>query len=79
MHDLVLTLWSRHQPAVLMVTHDVDEALALANRVLVLRGGQVAFEAALAAGRPRHRDDHEVVSLRNQLLAELGVDQKGTT
>ncbi len=79
MHDLVLTLWGRHQPAVLMVTHDVDEALALANRVLVLRGGQVAFEAPLAAGRPRHRDDHEVVRLRNQLLAELGVDQKGTT
>jgi sulfonate transport system ATP-binding protein len=79
MHELVLTLWRRHQPAVLMVTHDVDEALALANRVLVLRGGQVAFEAVLAAGRPRHRDDHEVVGLRYQLLAELGVDQKGTT
>jgi sulfonate transport system ATP-binding protein len=79
MHELVLTLWRRHQPAVLMVTHDVDEALALASRVLVLRGGQVAFEAVLAAGRPRHRDDHEVVGLRYQLLAELGVDQKGTT
>ena len=62
-----------------MVTHDVDEALALADRVLVLRGGQVAYEAAVACERPRHRDDHDLVSLRNQLLAELGVDQKGTT
>jgi sulfonate transport system ATP-binding protein len=78
MHDLVLSLWSRHQPAVLMVTHDVDEALVLADRVLVLRGGRVAFESAVPADRPRHRDRDDLVQLRRQLLAELGVDQKGT-
>src|SRR5579863_9731986 len=39
MHRLVLTLYERHRPAVLLVTHDVDEALALADRVLVLRDG----------------------------------------
>jgi len=78
MHDLVLSLWARHQPAVLMVTHDVDEALVLADRVLVLRGGRVAFEAAVPAERPRHRDRQDLLQLRRQLLAELGVDQKGT-
>ena len=36
MHRLVLRLWERHRPAVLLVTHDVDEALVLADRVLVL-------------------------------------------
>jgi sulfonate transport system ATP-binding protein len=77
MHDLVLTLWARHQPAVLMVTHDVDEALALASRVLVLRGGQVAYEATVRAERPRRREDPELIRLRHDLLAELGVDQKG--
>lgn len=77
MHDLVLALWARHQPAVLMVTHDVDEALALASRVLVLRGGQVAYEALVPGQRPRHRDDHHLLRLRDHLLAELGVDQKG--
>ena len=78
MHDLVVTLWARHQPAVLMVTHDVDEALTLANRVLVLRGGRVAFEATVRAERPRHRDHRDLLQLRRQLLAELGVVQKGT-
>jgi sulfonate transport system ATP-binding protein len=78
MHDLVLALWARHQPAVLMVTHDVDEALALASRVLVLRGGEVAYESPVPGARPRHRDDHDLLRLRDHLLAELGVDQKGT-
>ncbi len=78
MHDLVLALWARHQPAVLMVTHDVDEALALASRVLVLRAGQVAYEAPVPGERPRHRDDYELLRLRHHLLAELGVNQKGT-
>jgi sulfonate transport system ATP-binding protein len=36
MHRLVLDLWARHRPGILLVTHDVDEALALADRVLVL-------------------------------------------
>ena len=43
MHRLVLRLWARHQPAVLLVTHDVDEALALADRVLVLADGRIAL------------------------------------
>ena len=33
MHQLVLSLWENHRPAVLLVTHDVDEALTLADRV----------------------------------------------
>jgi sulfonate transport system ATP-binding protein len=78
MHDLVLTLWARHQPAVLMVTHDVDEALVLAGRVLVLRGGRVAYETAVTAERPRQREQPDLIRLRRRLLAELGVDKKGT-
>ena len=78
MHDLVLSLWACHQPAVLMVTHDVDEALVLADRVLVLRAGRLAFESPVPAEPPRHRDRRDLLQLRRQLLAELGVDQKGT-
>ena len=44
MHALVTQLWERHGPAILLVTHDVDEALALADRVLVLDEGRVARE-----------------------------------
>jgi sulfonate transport system ATP-binding protein len=79
MHDLVLGLWARHRPAVLLVTHDVDEALALADRVLVLREGRISYQAAVGPERPREREHAELVALRSRLLAELGVDTKGKT
>jgi sulfonate transport system ATP-binding protein len=80
MHRLVLGLWERHRPAVLLVTHDVDEALALADRVLVLADGRIAHQALVALERPRDREHPDLVSLRNRLLTELGVDTKeGTT
>jgi sulfonate transport system ATP-binding protein len=73
MHRLVLRLWGEHQPAILLVTHDVDEALALADRVLVLSEGKVAHSSPIEVPRPRDRDHAELVALRRQLLSELGV------
>ncbi len=79
MHRLVVRLWAHHEPAVLLVTHDVDEALALADRVLVLASGQIACSCRVEAPRPRDRDDPELISLRHRLLAELGVTTEGAT
>jgi sulfonate transport system ATP-binding protein len=73
MHRLVLRLWARHRPAVLLVTHDVDEALALAERVLVLDDGRIAHSSSVTLPRPRNRDHPELVALRLKLLTELGV------
>jgi sulfonate transport system ATP-binding protein len=73
MHGLVLSLWERHRPAVLLVTHDVDEALALADRVLVLADGKIAHSADITLDRPRDRDHPGLVALRIRLLTELGV------
>jgi sulfonate transport system ATP-binding protein len=73
MHRLVLALWQRHQPAVLLVTHDVDEALALADRVLVLGEGRITRSSPVTLPRPRDRDHPELVALRLRLLTELGV------
>jgi sulfonate transport system ATP-binding protein len=74
MHGLVSDLWRRHRPAVLLVTHDVDEALLLADRVCVLTDGRIGRSVEVTADRPRHRDDSELVALRRDLLTELGVD-----
>jgi sulfonate transport system ATP-binding protein len=65
MHGLVKELVALHQPGVLIVTHDVDEALTLADRILVMRAGRIA-----AAFQPK---DHAPLALRPILLAELGV------
>jgi sulfonate transport system ATP-binding protein len=73
MHRLVLQLWERHRPAVLLVTHDVDEALALADRVLVLGDGRIAYSATVDVPRPRDRNHSTLIELRLRLLRELGV------
>jgi sulfonate transport system ATP-binding protein len=78
MHRLVSSLCERHRPAVLLVTHDVDEALALADRVLVLADGQIAHCSPVTLPRPRARDHAELTALRLRLLAELGVTEVET-
>jgi sulfonate transport system ATP-binding protein len=77
-HRLVLDLWARHGPGILLVTHDVDEALLLADRVLVLDGGRIAHESRVTLPRPRHRDHPELIELRSALLTQLGVTPEGT-
>jgi sulfonate transport system ATP-binding protein len=72
-HGLVLELWSRHRPGVLLVTHDVDEALLLADRALVLGEGRIAREVRVDLPRPRRRDHPRFTTLRTELLNELGV------
>ena len=52
MHTLLRKLCEVHQPAVLLVTHDVDEAIVLADRVIVLDGGVVSPRHARRARRP---------------------------
>jgi len=76
MHDLVARLCQRHSPAVVLVTHDVDEALLLADRVLVLSEGGIKLDAPVHLGRPRSRIDLGFEALRMRLLEELGVGSK---
>ena len=77
MHQLVLELWGRHRPAILLVTHDVDEALALSDRVVLLADGRIAYEEHIALSRPRDHNHSDLVGKRKRLLAELGVYSKG--
>ena len=70
---LVETLWRRHRPAVLLVTHDVEEALLLADRVLLIDGGRIAVDERFELPRPRRRDDPQLVARRRELLTRLGV------
>ena len=60
----------------LVEANDVDEAIALADRVLVLADGQIAHSAQITLERPRDRDHPDLVALRIRLLTELGVATK---
>lgn len=70
---LVAELWQRRGCTVLLVTHDVDEALLLADRALVMRDGAIAYDTAVDLDRPRSPGDPALTALRARLLAELGV------
>jgi sulfonate transport system ATP-binding protein len=73
MQQLVANLCQRHGPAVLLVTHDVDEALLLADRIVVLREGRLSLEVEIPFARPREITGKDFTALRHQLLGELGV------
>jgi sulfonate transport system ATP-binding protein len=74
MHALLRRLCALHRPAVLLVTHDVDEAIALADRVVVLDQGRIAADLPVELPAPRRHGSPEYAALRDRLLARLGVD-----
>jgi sulfonate transport system ATP-binding protein len=79
MHALLSVLVARHRPAVLLVTHDVDEALLLADRAVVLGqpgaadGSRVLCDLAVDLRSPRRRSDPRFADLRQVLLGQVGV------
>ncbi|WP_333620130.1 ABC transporter ATP-binding protein [Dietzia sp.] len=75
MHSLLLSLWERHRFGVLLVTHDVDEAIALSDRVDVLRAGRIARSAVISDPRSGRPDP----DLKAELLAVLDVAVQGAT
>lgn len=73
MHELVAALCKRHRPAVVLVTHDVDEAILLADRVVVLVDGLIGLNVPVDLPRPRSRDNRDFETLRRTLLAGIGL------
>jgi sulfonate transport system ATP-binding protein len=78
MHGLLRELCARHNPATLLVTHDVDEAIALADRVLVISDQRISLDHRIGDD-PSARTGPEALTLRARLLAELGVDPSTST
>lgn len=73
MHALVRDLRTQHNAAMLLVTHDVDEAIALGDRVLVMQSGRIGheFDVDLPAQQRGHGSQRD--QLRVELLDALGV------
>jgi sulfonate transport system ATP-binding protein len=77
MQRLLRELCERHRPAVLLVTHDVDEATALADRVIVLQHGRAGLDLPIGLPQPRSPRDADFQRYRDRLLAALGVTPDG--
>jgi len=74
MHRLIIDLWRAHTPAVLLVTHDVDEAILLADRIIVLDQGRIAEQIQVNLARPRDNGQAGFNGIRVRLLELLGVE-----
>lgn len=75
MQKELLQLWKQTGFTALLVTHDVEEALLLADRVIVFsdRPACIVAEVNVTKPHPRKRDDSDLVDLRRSLLEQLGV------
>jgi NitT/TauT family transport system ATP-binding protein len=76
MQQELVSLWQRTGFSALLVTHDVEEALFMSNRVIVLSDRPAAIKADIDIDLPfpRHRGDPRLADLRRQILGLLGLD-----
>ena len=75
MQAMVGQLWQKRRCAVLLVTHDVDEALLLGDRAVVLEHGRIGTELPVALDRPRRHEEPGFGAARRALLAALDVHE----
>lgn len=75
LQDHLLQSWAYDRPTMIFVTHDIDEALVLADRVIVMRGhpGRIHREYAIDLDRPRKRTDSAFQRWKETLLADLDL------
>ncbi|MEV6020771.1 MULTISPECIES: ABC transporter ATP-binding protein [unclassified Streptomyces] len=73
MHDLVRALRTRHQAAMLLVTHDIDEAIALADRILVMSDGRIGTSHQVDLSAADREASGAREELRARLLDDLGL------
>jgi NitT/TauT family transport system ATP-binding protein len=76
LHQMLLRLWGQYRPTVLFVTHDVDEAMLLADRIIVMKGGKVVDDRQITLARPRTVESlalPEAVGHKEVLLRHLGL------
>lgn len=74
MQELLMRLVERERPTIILVTHDVDEALLLSDRILVLQDGRIAEDHTVSLPHPRRSHQSELLDLRAQLLTSFGVN-----
>jgi len=70
MQDEVLRVWQTHRTTMLLVTHDIDEAIYMSDRIMIMtaRPGRIERTISVDLARPRQRDSEEFLRLRSDIL-----------
>ncbi|WON78225.1 aliphatic sulfonates ABC transporter ATP-binding protein [Serratia sp. UGAL515B_01] len=76
MQGLIEDLWQQHGFTVLLVTHDVSEALALADRVLLIENSQIGLDLAIDLPRPRRKGSTKLAELEAEVLERVMSPQR---
>ncbi|MEX3963706.1 ATP-binding cassette domain-containing protein [Paraburkholderia sp. EG287A] len=71
MHALIERLWREHRFTALLVTHDVHEAVALGDRILLVEAGRIALDQRVPLERPRARVDARFAALEERVLQRV--------
>ncbi|WP_449538201.1 ABC transporter ATP-binding protein [Ferdinandcohnia sp. Marseille-Q9671] len=76
LQDLLLTIWNTYQSTMILVTHDIDEALYLCDRIVVLKGqpGEIYQTIKIEDSKPRSRGDIKLAQLKAEILGLLNVN-----
>ncbi|MEE3717680.1 ABC transporter ATP-binding protein [Tumidithrix elongata RA019] len=80
LQDRLLEIWEYDRPTMILVTHDVEEALVLSDRVIAMRGnpGRIHQEISLDLPRPRNRSDRDLQYWKQKLLNSLDLSNSQT-
>ncbi len=71
MQGLIERLWRRYGFTALLVTHDVAEAVTLADRVILIEDGRVGLDLSIPLPRPRNRGSAEFAAIENEVLKRV--------
>jgi sulfonate transport system ATP-binding protein len=76
MQQLIEQLWHTDGFTALLITHDVEEAVALADRVVVIQQGRIALEVTIPLPRPRRHGSAAFATLKEQILSQVLADNR---
>ncbi|EKM0376706.1 aliphatic sulfonates ABC transporter ATP-binding protein [Cronobacter turicensis] len=68
MQEMIVSLWREHGFTVLLVTHDVSESVAMAERVLLIEDGKIGLDMAVELPHPRHHGTPRLAELEARVL-----------
>ena len=77
LQEQLIGVWKRFENTIVFVTHDVDEAVYLADKIVILdkNPGRIAYVVDVDIERPRRRDSPEFIKLQESIVKDLNIEE----